>query len=225
MSLKVCSDIESLSTQSRQMNFWRGVNHEINNTLESITGVVLLAYDGMEFSDFIDILNTTNSNMHGNVLYVSLVRSYNFMKSVLQSKPLKNKQVFFIDCVSGFAFPSEGDDDDCIYHKPPQNLEEMKEIINFGIKKAGPNIIVIDSLTQFLNFARCNDEELQNFTAFLDNIKSSSIDQAHQTCFLLYDAKMGRLGGIPDVCPDLLLKIEVESTSKTPSFESSIKLL
>mgnify|MGYP000073689993 CR=1 FL=1 len=225
MSLEVCSDIDVMSTSSRQMNFWRGVNHEITQTLDGITGVVLLAYDGMEFSDFIDILNQTNPSMHGNVLYVSMVRSYNFMKSVLSSKPLKNKQLFFIDCVSGFAFPSEGDDDNCMYHKPPQSLDEMKEIINFGIKKAGPNIIIIDSLTQFMNFAHCSDDELKEFTAFLDNIKSSSIDQARQACFLLYDAKMGRLGGIPDVCADLLLKVEVEAKEDTPSFESSIKLM
>ena len=111
------------------INYWKEIHKDISATLKDLSGIVLLTHNSIEFTDIIDILNMMKPDHFLSVLYISLIRSYDFMKLALDQKPLDSKQIFFIDCVSGFAFPPEENIDDCYYHKPPSTLEEMKEII------------------------------------------------------------------------------------------------
>ena len=97
------------------INYWKEIYKDISTTLKDLSGIVLLTHNSMEFSDIIDILNRTKPHHFQNILYISLIRSYDFMKLVLDKKPLENKQIFFIDCVSGFAFPSDENIDGCLY--------------------------------------------------------------------------------------------------------------
>ena len=117
-----------------KINFWKEIHKEILSTLEEVSGIVLITHNSIQFPDIIDILNVTRPNQRITVLYISLTRSYEFMKSALNQNKLREKQLFFIDCVSGYAFSKDDNVDDCIYHKPPSNRNEMKEIIIKHIK-------------------------------------------------------------------------------------------
>jgi len=131
------------------------------------------------------------------------------MKLALDKKPLELKKVYFIDCVSGFAFPPEDNVDDCFYHKPPQNLEELKDIINYGIEKCNPDIIILDSLSQFINFSKPTEQELIELYKFLKLLRGSVLNFIQNTFILLYDNRMGMMRYLPKIHTDLILNIEI----------------
>ena len=131
------------------------------------------------------------------------------MRHALDLNPLDQKKIYFIDCVSGFAFPEEDNIDDCMYHKPPNNLEKMKDIIKFGIKKCNPDIVVLDSLSQFINFSRPTKDELTDLYEFLKVLRQSVLNIIQNAFVLLYDNKMGIINNLPKQSADLILNLEI----------------
>ncbi len=189
-------------------NYWKEAHKEIHEILQDFKGIMLLTHNSIEFTDIVDFLNKVRPGKFLNLLYISLIRSYDYMTVVLLRKQLENKRIFFIDCVSGYAFPSEKEIDDCIYHKPPHTLNEMKELISFGIKKANPEIIVIDPLSQFINFSQPTEGEINDLYNFLKSLKDT-LGIMQNTFILLYDSKLRTMQHLPKISADLILKIEV----------------
>ena len=192
-----------------KINFWKEIHKEILSTLEEVSGIVLITHNSIQFPDIIDILNVTRPNQRITVLYISLTRSYEFMKSALNQKKLLEKQLYFIDCVSGYAFSKDDNIDDCIYHKPPSNLNEMRKIINLGIQKSNPDIIVIDSISQFINFSRPTETKATDLFQFLRTIRETGLNIVQDTYMLFYDNQMDMMINLPKMHTDLILKIEV----------------
>ena len=191
-----------------QVNYWKEMRKEINKTFESLHGLVLLTHNSIEFSDLIDFLKNIRRNQETTVLYISLINSYNHIKQTLQTHPLPLKKLFIVDCVSGFLLEVQ-DTIDCVYRKPPQNLEEMKNLIIKNIQWSNPNIIVVDSISQFINFTTPTDEELHNLYAFLRSIKEDALGIARDAIILLYDDRMGSMKKLPTMFTDAIMKIEV----------------
>ena len=131
------------------------------------------------------------------------------MQKALQMNPLDQKRMVFIDCVSGYAFPIEENVDEAFYHKPPQTLEEMKEIIKFGISKINPDMIIIDSLSQFINFTKSSEDDLNELYEFLNSIKSDTMNLTRNSFILLYDTKLSTIQQLPKITTDNILKIEI----------------
>jgi len=196
-------------TTHMNINYWKEIDEELPNILQNLHGIVLLAHNSIEFTNIIDFLNKTRPNQFLNILYISSIRSYNYMRTALEQKPLDQKRIFFIDCVSGFAFPPDEDLDECFYHKPPTNLEEMKEIMKFGIEKSNPDIVIVDSLSQFINFSHPTEQELNDFYTFLQSLRDNAINITQNTFLLLYDNKMSIMQNLPKTYTDLILKIEM----------------
>ena len=86
----------------------------------------------------------------------------------------------------------------------------MKEIISFGIQKCNPDIVVIDSLSQFINFSRPTEGEISELYRFLHSLKTNSINIIQDTFILLYDTKLGIMQNLPKFASDLILKIEIQ---------------
>lgn len=191
------------------INYWKEIDKELSGTLKDLNGIVLLSHNSIEFSDIIDFLNKTRPDHFLNVLYISLTRSYNYMKAALDQKPLDQKKMSFIDCVSGFAFPLEDNVDECFYHRPPSNLEEIKKIIKFGIEKSNPDIIVFDSLSQFINFSKPTESELNDLYNFLRTLREETVNVIQNTFILLYDNKLGVMQNLPKTFTDMILKVEI----------------
>ena len=191
------------------INFWKEIQYDINNTLKDLKGIILLAHNSIEFVDIISLLNKTKTEHFTSILYISLVRTYDFLKLALNQKPLDNKRIFFIDCVSGFAFPEEDKIDDALYHEPPSDLNQMKELVKFGIDKTGPDIVVIDSLTQFMDFSMPTDYNLNNLHKFLQSLKSDFLNINQDTFILLYDSRMSFMQNLPKLSVDQIFKVEI----------------
>jgi len=206
-----------------QGNCWKEIRNEIPAILEDLSGIVLLTHNSLEFTNIIDFLNKIKPGHFSNILYISLIRSYNYMQLALEKRPLDQKKIFFIDCVSGYAFPPADNIDDCFYHKPPQTLSELKDIVKFGIEKCNPDIVVIDSLTQFINFSKPTESEINRLYEFLHSMRGNVLNIVQDTFILLYDTKMSMMQNLPRAHTDIILKIEVlEETGLAPQQPTNI---
>ncbi len=199
-------------------NYWMEINKELSNITNSLNGLVLISHNSMDFTEIVNFLNKIKKNHFNKILYISLVRSYQYMKKVIEQKPLKNKKINFIDCVSGFAFPQEEHIDNCMYHKPPSNLQQMKDIIKFGFEKTKPDIVILDSLSQFVNFSKITKPELHTLYDFLKTMKEDTIDKSKGTFLLFYDNKLSLMDKLPKQHFDKIIKIELleDKLKETP---------
>jgi len=191
-----------------QVNYWKELRKEINKTIGKIHGLILLTHNSVEFSDIVDFLNKIRKDEELTILYISLINSYSQIKNTLKTKSLDSKKLFLVDCVSGFLNKLQ-DTADCVYRKPPQNLEEMKELMVNNIQLANPDIIVVDSLSQFINFSMPEERELIELYNFLKSIKKNVMGVINDTIILLYDNKMGSMKKLPVMFTDVILKLEV----------------
>jgi hypothetical protein len=191
-----------------QVNYWKEIRKEINKTFESLHGLVLLTHNSIEFSDIIDFLNNLRRNQEITVLYISLISSYNHIEQTIEIHPLPSKKLFVVDCVSGFLLERQ-DSVHCVYRKPPSNLDEMKNLIMKNIQWSNPNIIVVDSILQFINFTTPTDEELHNLITFLRSIKEDALGITRDVIILLYDDKIGLMKKLPVMFTDVIMKLEV----------------
>jgi hypothetical protein len=142
------------------------------------------------------------------LLYISLINSYKHIKSVLEKNPLKSKKINVVDCVSGFLLELQ-DEIDCVYRSPPRNLEGIKDISIKNINYFNPISVIVDSLSQFINFTTPKDSELHELYKFLKTIKSDAMGITNDTIVMLYDDKMRPLKKLPTIFTDMILKLEV----------------
>lgn len=195
-------------TEIVHVNFWKEMRKEIRKTINNIHGLVLLTHNSVDFSDIVDFLNKIRREEKLTILYISLVNSYNNMEKILNEKPLFSKKLFVVDCVSNFL-DDHVDSVNCVYKNPPDTLDDMKELIMENINNFHPNIIVLDSLSQFINFSMPSNEELHNFYMFLKSIRKDAIGITNDTFILIYDDKMGSMKKLPALFTDTILKLEV----------------
>lgn len=191
-----------------QVNYWKELRKEIKETIGSLHGLILLTHNSADFSDIVDFLNIVRRDEQLTILYISLIQSYSRIREVLQNKPLVSKKLTVVDCVSGFLIELQ-DTFDCVYRRPPENLEAMKDLILKSIERVNPNIIVVDSLSQFINFSMPSDTELSNLYKFLRLIKEHAMGIINDTVILLYDDRAGYMRKLPTMFTNLILKMEV----------------
>jgi hypothetical protein len=194
--------------QVAQVNYWKEIRKELDKTFKSLHGVILLTHNSVEFTDLIEFLKNMRGNQQTTVLYISLINSYSHIKNTLQTHPLPLKKLFVVDCVSGFLIEIQ-DSIYCVYRKPPNNLEEMKNLIMKNIQWSNPNIIVVDSISQFINFTVPTDEELHNLYEFLLSIKEDTLGVTCDAIILVYDDRIGSMKKLPTMFTDAILKLEV----------------
>ncbi len=191
------------------------IDPSISDALRDCHGILLCAHHSLEFIDFVDILNLIRPHEFCNVLYISLIRSYHYLKATLTQKPLENKKISIVDCVSGFTFPVEDRIDDCLYHKPPHDLEDMKDILEFGISKVHPDIVVFDSLSQFINFAQPSQEDLHALGNFLQSLRNELLTVEQKAVIFLYDDRLGASKHLINMPADMMIEVSPKSTSSS----------
>jgi hypothetical protein len=181
---------------------------ETGEVIGKLHGIVLLIHNSVEFSDVVSFLNKVRRDDKLIVLYISFVNSYRHIKQTLQEYPLKSKKLFVVDCVSGFVNEFK-DSPECLYRKLPTSLEHLKVLLMKNINFFNPNIVIIDSMSQFINFSIPTEYELNDFYKFLQFFKGNIWGLKEDSLILMYDDKFGELQSLPTVSIDLILKYEV----------------
>ena len=85
----------------------------------------------------------------------------------------------------------------------------MKYLIIKNIQWSNPNIVVVDSISQFINFTVPTEAELHNLYSFLRSIKEDALGIIRDAIILLYNDKMGSLKKLPTMFTDVIIKLEV----------------
>ena len=192
-----------------QINYWKRMFKEINEVIGKLHGIVLLLHNSVELSDIINFLNETGVNKQLRVIYITFINSYDRIKETLKEHPLESKKLYVIDCVTPLLADFREDTPGCEYKKPPDNLEQLKNMLMEKIEEKNPNIVVIDSMSQFINFSTPIEEELEDFYKFLNSIKQNVRQLSDDSIILRYDDKLGPLQKLPTISIDLVLKLEV----------------
>ncbi|MEF8848967.1 MAG: hypothetical protein V5A68_07540 [Candidatus Thermoplasmatota archaeon] len=191
-----------------QVNYWKRLRKDFDNIVGNLHGIAIVIHNSIDFKDIVDFLNKVRKKEKNTVLYISLINSYNRVKNTLREFPLKNKNIFVIDCVSVFLDDKE-DTEKCRYRKPPENLKELEQLIERNINRTNPNILMIDSISQFINLSMPSDEELTNFYRFLHDLRKKISGLNEDSIILLYNNRMGLIKNLPVMNVDLILKLEV----------------
>ncbi|HDO19658.1 MAG TPA: hypothetical protein ENG74_02920 [Thermoplasmatales archaeon] len=118
--------------------------------------------------------------------------------------------VLDVDKVGGFS----GEGIKYIYRDPPPDLNKMVKLIEEGInllEGTGETIdlVVIDSISQFVDFSFPRDTETRDFYNFVRSLKNNVMDALHDTVILLYDNKSRSMRVLPVIHTDLVLNMEI----------------
>ena len=54
-----------------QINYWKELRKEINETIGNLHGIVLLTHNSVEFSDIVDFLNKVRKDEQLTLIYLS----------------------------------------------------------------------------------------------------------------------------------------------------------
>ena len=186
------------------INYWKDVKKDIDNLLFSRWNTMLLIHNSSQFSDLLDFFNKLPFTRK--ILYISMSRTFDSIKSYLKPPNFKRlTKVYVVDCVSSLLF-KEKKDKGCFYEEPPSNFKELAKLIDRYILKLNPELVVLDSLKQFVDFSvEFSSSNSKIWYAFLNYLRNRS--ESSRKFILLYDGNPPKI--IPRTNIDLILKLEV----------------
>lgn len=184
-------------------NFWKFSNYQLKRILQEYWNTLLLIHESVEFPQIVDFLGRIP--YPGKIMYISLTRTCDNIKPHIKDKKLK---FFIVDCVSGQIFEKKSTEN-CFFEQIPSNLVEMLGLIDNMIQKIAPDIIVLDSLSQFIDFSSISISKGRELYDFLDSLKNK-YSMTHYRFIILYDNVLSKeLFQMPQASVDVILKLEV----------------
>ena len=185
------------------VNYWKDVKTELKRVLSTRWNTLLLIHNSVEFNQ---ITNFLNKLPYGEkITYVSLTKTHDSIKPFLNEV---KAEMSVVDCVSSTIFERENTED-CIFESPPSNLKELMELVDKYESKFKPDFIVLDSLSQFIDFSllsHSGGEEYNKFLNYFKNKKSINLSKF----VILYDDNLSKeFKYLPSYYMDLILRLDV----------------
>jgi hypothetical protein len=196
-----------MNEEQSKIHYWKSIQKNSNETIENLLGLSLILHNSVEFTDIASFINKIRKDESSKVLYFSLTTSYKHIKEGIKKQSIRNKQFHVIDMVSGFLLEIQ-DNVDCIFRKPPHNFAEMESMMIKNIERTHPDIVCVDSLSQFMNFTQPSNQDLQKLYQFLGSLKQRFMGTSVKNIFLFYDEKNGHIKKLPLIFTDIILKME-----------------
>ncbi|MGB8218578.1 MAG: hypothetical protein WCE94_14870 [Candidatus Methanoperedens sp.] len=185
------------------VNYWKSVNNEFRKITQDFWNTLLLIHDSLEIKEIAGFLNKFPRT--GKILYISLTKTNDAIKP--HFKDVKTK-VFVVDCVSSMVFEKK-ESQDCVFEPTPSGLNEMIGMIDKYSKQLEPDFIVLDSLSQFIDFSSVSSIKGRELYEFLDYLKSRYSKTPYRF-IILYDNTLSKeLANLPSTGVDVILKYEV----------------
>ncbi|CAD7770885.1 hypothetical protein AIOGIFDO_00921 [Candidatus Methanoperedenaceae archaeon GB37] len=183
------------------VNYWKDVKRELKTLLPHHWKTMLLIHNSIEFTDIKNFLSKIPCNSGG--VYISLTKTSDSIKPYINDTNL-----FVVDCVSATVFEKE-DTEGCSFEPPPSNLKALAELIDKYSKRLKPDLIILDSLSQFIDFSQTSMTEGREFYDFLESLRQH---RPRLPCrfILLYDHVLSKkLRTLPSFRVDMILRLEV----------------
>lgn len=185
---------------STDITYWSERTADIDKVISSTRDILLLLHNSVEFVDMIGFFNKLPAD---DMVYVSITKTYDSFNRYL---PKLKARTSVIDCITSSVF-SRKDAGDCIYLKTPSNLHETTEVIKKAIEDK-PDYIVIDSLSQFIDFSALSPEQ-ESLFLFSKNLKDLLRDKGSKAV-LLYDCNVTKqIANLPRNYIDNIIKMDV----------------
>ena len=185
------------------VNYWKDVKTELKKVLSDPWNTLLLIHNSVEFNQITNFLNKLPYSKR--ITYISLTKTHDSIKPYLNE--LK-AEMSVVDCVSITIFERENTKN-CIFESPPSNLKELMELIDKYESKFNPDFIVLDSLSQFIDFSSLShsgDKEFNNFLNYFKNKNSTNLSKF----VILYDDNLSKeFKNLPSYYMDIILKLDV----------------
>lgn len=191
------------------VNYWKGIKKDrLSNELLRDWNTLLLIHNSAEFEEIAFFLSSLPSAKR--IIYISLTKGYDSLKTNVERLNSKYKiygsKMIVIDCISTTIFEKKSTRD-CIYEFPPSNLKEIIVLINKYLQKYNPDVVIIDSLSQIIDFTSIStNHDVYSFINYLKNLRATTVCRF----ILLYDDFLRKeLKSIPMFFIDITLKLEV----------------
>lgn len=186
------------------INYWKEVRKDLSKILFSFWNSLLLIHNSLEFAYLLKFLNRLPYT--GKIVYISLTKTYD---SIYPYFDRVDAQFHVVDCVSSQLFEQKNTED-CTFEYPPENFTEITRLIEKNLKKINPDFIILDSLSQFIDFSSVSmsdSMELHDFFIYLNTKRGSTPCRF----ILIYDESISnKFKQFPSFFIDIILKIEVK---------------
>jgi hypothetical protein len=177
----------------------RFTEKEHQTGLDFDSKITIVVKESFDISTSIPILNQMLHHTRKNILYVSFIHSYIHLKKNIISSPLEGHNLFIVDCVSQLLVQNLKDSPDVVFRDPPQSVEQMKQLLTETIHIGDPDVIVIDSFSQFLNYSKTSDIQLKELYLFLENKQSENIIPQEAKILLFFNPSLNSPVSIDDI--------------------------
>ena len=185
------------------VNYWKETRKDLKKVLSEPWKTLLLFHNSKEVKEIVDFIKKLSGAKK--ILYISLTKTDNAIRPYFDDM---ETSLFIVDCVSGGVFEKKNTRTS-FYENPPSTIDEMSRLNDKYITELYPDYIILDSLSQFIDFSTTTPKNTQNLYDFLNTLKNT-----RTTCkfVLLYmDTSSKSVAFVPSYDVDIILKMEVIS--------------
>jgi|WetSurMetagenome_2_1015567.scaffolds.fasta_scaffold58407_3 hypothetical protein len=185
------------------VNYWTDVK-DITNVISSTKGTMLLIHNYVSFEDLTEFLNRLPLADQSTIVYISLNKTYDFLKPFL--KKVKSK-IYIVEGVSAGLFAHRESLDDATFIRPPLTLNNLFEVIETYYKERSPDYIFVDALSQLLNFS--GDASDSGSFFLFSNRLNESIGESTKLVFMYGEDPNQPLKNLPKMQVGRMIRMEV----------------
>lgn len=180
--------------------YWVEARKDMYRILFKDWDTLLLIHNSSQFKDIAEFVNFLP--YANRILYISVTKTFGSIKDYLRDPYFKRPiNLYFVDCISSGIF--EENVKGCYFEETPANLEELAKLVENYLVETKPDIILIDSLSKFIDFASLTENKLLfRFLTYLKSLCSGS----YRRFVMLYDEQT--LNNLPHTHVDIIFKIE-----------------
>lgn len=185
------------------VNYWKETRKDLKKVLSEPWKTLLLVHNSKEVKEIVDFIKKLSGAKR--ILYISLTKTDNAIRPYFEDMGIS---LFIVDCVSGGLFEKKNTRTS-FYENPPSTIDEMSGLNDKYISELHPDYIILDSLSQLIDFSTTTPKNSKNLYDYLNTLKNT-----RTSCkfILLYmDMNSSGVAFVPSYDVDIILKMEVIS--------------
>lgn len=185
------------------VNYWKETRKDLKKVLSEPWKTLLLFHNSKEVKEIVDFIKKLSGAKR--ILYISLTKTDNAIRPYFDDMATS---LFIVDCVSGGVFEKKNTRTS-FYENPPSTIDEMSRLNDKYITELYPDYIILDSLSQFIDFSTTTPKNTENLYDFLNTLKNSR--NSCKSILLYMDTSSKSVAFVPSYDVDIILKMEVIS--------------
>ncbi|CAG1003234.1 MAG: hypothetical protein MPEBLZ_02598 [Candidatus Methanoperedens nitroreducens] len=183
------------------VNYWKETRKDLKKILSEPWKTLLLFHNSREVKGIVDFIKKQTGAKK--ILYISLTKTDNAIRPYFQDM---GASLFIVDCVSGGLFEKKNTMTS-FYENPPSTIDEMSKLNEKYISQLCPDYIILDSLSQFIDFSTTTPKNTQNLYDYLNTLKNTKT--SCKFILLYMDTNSKGVAFVPSYDVDIILKMEV----------------